>query len=361
MKVRRGTATINRTHAKNYIGDQAQKRFDEVVKPYQDQGLNALKVDSIPVLLYQAFKSTVICTCKQTVVQPEHSNVSFSLPPNVINPLSQTDQEIVIDYSRPLFGNKPEATTSDDYTDALDFALDDEEQGVDPAVENLFSTSTSHCGICYGTGFQPGYTLIGQVREVLTTLNVADLYGYHIDQTATPHTFNQVDGPNCYVDFELSIPKYFVTARYSIRNSARPLSDEILYLPNNTALTLAAVTAAKGNTLLVRVRAEMFTHVQVEFDLGIPLLKANVAQQSKVLDWTNFDTLGNLNVVLPNTISEMHSTDLLVLPTRNQVLTVTDTPYMRTAHDNNLEWSVTTRVVQPQEPTKLVYSHKVLR
>jgi hypothetical protein len=364
--IRRGTSDIKRRHARNYIQQEANKRFSECVAPYQKQGLNALGVDYFEILLYQHVFSTLVCTCKQTEIAPQHSAVSISLPTNVINPTSDSDAEIVIDYSRPLFGSRTESANNLDYTSASDFAIDDEdeiESYDDDEIptktsENLFSAN-SDCGICYRTGYVPGYNLFGFDRHVLTTYSMTNLYGYHINQSKAPHSFDKVDPMEGFVEFTFTVPKYFKSVKYSIRNNHIILSEDRLLL-NNADLTLQDLRYASGRDIAIRVDSEQFTHVVLEFDLGLEPVHANLAQQNKSVDWTRFDTLGNINLILPMTIEEVKSADIIVVPKRYQSFKVTDTPYLRTAGDLNLDWSVNTRVVQPQEPLKRIHFHQNL-
>jgi len=369
MAIRKGTGTIKRVHAKNYAHREANKRLDESVRPYQQTGQNALGVDFVEVLLYQKVMSTQVCTCKQTEMVAAQTNISVSIPSNVINPNSNIDQDIVIDYTRPLFGVRGESATNLDYTSALDFSEDEEdyieEDGLDDdemptrTSENLFSAN-SNCGLCYRSGYVPGYSLYGQDRQLLSTYTMSNVYGYNVNQSRAPHTFDKMDHREGFVEHVLNVPRYFKALKYSIRNNVEVLMEDQLFNIQGQPLTLAEVRSSAGSTISVRVMSETFTHVVVEFDLGIEMLHANISQMSKSIDWQNFDTLGSMNIVLPSTIREVQSTDYIVVPSRHQVLKVTDTPFLRTAKGSNLDTSINSRVVQPQEPVKRIYSGRFL-
>jgi hypothetical protein len=376
MTIRKGTGTIKRVHARNFTQKQANKRFDEAIRPYQQQGLNALGVDYFEVNLYQRSLSTQICTCKQTEVTPMHSNVSVSLTPNVINPHSTSDSILRIDYARPLFGGKTEATDNLDYHEHLEFAEDDdsledydEDEIPTRTSENLFS-SNADCGICYRTGYVPGYHLYGFDRHILATHSMTNVYGYTVNQGRAPHRFEKVDDREGFVEFTFNVPRYFKKLRFSVRNNNIVLSEEDIYMSTPTALSYPTGVAhplsidnlryAAGTPFVIRVLAEEFTHVVLEFDLGVAPLHANIAQMSKNLDWTNMDTLGNMNVILPMTIQEVQSSDFIHVPSRNQVLKITDTPFLRTAKDKTLDWSVNCRICQPMEPAKKIHVGRCL-
>jgi hypothetical protein len=98
----------------------------------------------------------------------------------------------------------------------------------------------------------------------------------------------------------------------------------------------------------------------MEFDLGTDPVLANMAQMSRTLDWTLFDTLGNLTLNLPMTIPNLATSDVLFVPQRNIVLKITDVTFLRTSTDSNLDWSCSTRVVQPQELIKSIAKNFLL-
>ena len=370
MTIRKGTGTIRRIHAKNFTQKESQLRLDESVKPYQRQGLNSLAVDAFDVLLYQGGMSTQVCTCKQTAMIALQSNASISFPTNVINPESDTDKDIVIDYTRPLFGTRSD-TTNLDYNSPLDFSTDDDEFSIiddddEPTrtSENLFSAN-SDCGICYRNGYVPGYTLYGHDRQLLTTYSLIDTYGYHINQSKAPHVFDKLDSHEGYADFELVVPKFFKSVMVSIRNNHELLMEDVLYKKDTSPLgysllTVTDLRAVAGSTIVLRVLADNFTHVVLDFDLGIAPIKANIAQLQKNLDWSMFSTIGTVNVALPMTIREVHTSDFIVVPKQSQVWKVTDVPLLRTSKGQNLDIAVNCRVLQPQEPPKNIYKGRYL-
>ena len=348
--IKRGTKNIARVHAKNFIHQQADKRLQECVAPYQQQGLNALGVDSFEVELYQKGISSTVCSCKETKVSKEDFNSTPSLLVNSVNPRSGSDNEIVINLNRSLFGAPGEYDEVDDYRDAADdFDLVDDDSEF--SVPNLFMSS-ANCGICYRSGFVPGYTLYGSDRRVYTPIDTVDTYGYTTDKSKAPHLVLQLD-PSGYLEFLIEVPKYFNSVSLSIRNNHDQVSS-IIYGQDGTKLSLADFKQNAGKTLAVRLTAEEFTHFILVFDLGIPKIRANIAQMSKSLDYSTLDTLGNMNVILPYSIAEVNSTDFICVLSRNQVLKVTDTPFLRTSQDKTLDWAVNTRIIQPQESAKSI-------
>lgn len=353
--IKPGTGTIPRRHSKNYTSAQADARLKEVVTAYQEQGKRALEVDSFAVKYFYQAKGTMVCTCKQTEILPQHGSISQHFPPTLVKQDSIGEGDIRIDYNRPLFGSTTESLDADDETESDEFGLDDSDvvQGI--TVDSLFASSPD-CGICYRTGYVPGYNLYGYERRVLTTHHLRDTYGYTLDVTTAPHTFNKTDLREGFVEFALEIPRYFKSVTVSVRNNTEQLFD-VLYteIGELSPLSHGALQHYAGKVLAVRVTAEEFTHVVIEFDLGAETLRSNIAQMSKTIDWTLFSTLGNLQIVLPMTIPEVQAGDVVFVPQRNLTLKITDVTYLRTSDERNLDWAVTTRVLQPQESLKLIH------
>lgn len=341
--MRRGLPNSRRVHAKNFIQQQADARLQESVRPYQQQGLNSLGVDSHEILLYLKQHSTRVCTCKEVQTEIPEMGVVLDTAAPVFNSGTGSEHEVSIDWSTPLFGEPNEATFEEEHLDDADsYALDDAPA---PHMNQLIEQSPE-CGICYRNGFVPGLVQFGQTRFVLTTHDLLDQNSYTIDRQTAPHTFNRLH-VNGWVEFELPIPKYFKRVTYSIRNNLQILSDK----PFNgvVPLTLDDLKQNAGRSMFIRVNSQEFTHVVFTFDLGSDPVRANIAQLSKVTDWTQFEALGNVNVVLPTTIRELSTGSCILVPKHNLAMRVTDVQYLRTAGGANIDWSCTARISQPQE------------
>lgn len=342
MSISKGMPTIRRKNAKNFIQKQAQARMDEVVRPYQQQGLNALGVDSHEVYVYLKSMSSRICTCRQ--VQDTVTEMDLEIHEPVTPQGIAEEQEIVINWAKPLFGEPNEANFQDD-TSYDEFEFDTEPSPVQTSIIE----SSADCGICYRSGFVPGFEQYGRTRNVFTTHDIVDQNSYTINRRVTPHVLEKLAATG-WVEFALVIPKYFKAITYSVRNGYEILNEQ-LWL-NQAPLTLADVQANAGRTLFIKVLAKQFTHVDVTFDLGSDPILANIAQMSKVTDWTMFETIGNLNVILPMTIPELPVGSVLYLPKKSMGLRIVDVPQLRTAKGQNLDWACNVRVMQPQEPLK---------
>lgn len=357
MVIRRGVSPIQRRHAKNFIQAQAQARLDEAVAPYQRQGLNALGVDAHEIRYYSKTPGVETCTCQSTILLPEHTQISTSLPPNFVGQQHtdpQKGQSIKIDYRRPLFGQ-----IADKAQQEIDDPEDIVDEDPDISGETGYSdaaTAGQDCGICYRAGYVPGYQCYNRPRYVFATQHLVNSEGYTIDSSTLPHTLMCLIPDNGFVEYVITIPLMFQSMGISVRNN-REILDIPVYV-NDQPLTLAQIKAAAGRQLVIQVRHVSFTHLVVEFELGNDKLLANIAQLSRSLDFTRFETIGNLNVVLPMKIPQVISGDVIYVEKFNLSLKVTDVQYMQTAQQRHLNWEATTRVLQPQEALKRIAANR---
>ena len=334
----RGTGVVKRAHSTNYHTVEADRRLQESIATAQNKSLNSLQVDAFDISYYQFLPSTQICTCKRTEVASQSS-----LKQNV---LVDSQGGLTIDYSAPLFGTRDNVSDEDEFGILDDEAID---TGDGTYVDNTLSSA--NCALCYRTGYVPGYQRYSAIRLLLTTHNIANVGGYTIDQTTYPHTF-QLLGSG-FVEFAIEVPKFFKSVWFSIRNNTARLTD-VLYASDGTVLTTQHFRAVRGSTLSVRVSAEFFTHVVVEFDLGSDPLKVNISQVSRTLDWTMFDSTANLTVNMPVVIANVAPTDLIHVSKLGLTLKVVDVGLLRTASGRNIDWSISTRVLQPTEAAKYI-------
>ncbi len=337
----------NSRHGRNYIQDQANARLAEAVAPTQGQQNNALGVDFFEVDYYQISPTSLVCSCRQTEVVRQEFGSNLGVDPTLVR--RGVDSEVSIEWNRPLFGQVGETSSDQRQLNEADEMIDDFEVADTDVVGTTDSVvgSGQDCGICYRTGFVPGYQAYGKIRNVFTTYHIEDVSGYSINKEFAPNSLTRNDEEG-YVEYLLNVPKYFKSVKCSVRNNKEVLTDGIWSLMY-TPISINHLRASAGHSLSFRVVADEFTHVVIEFDLGTQPIHANIAQMSKTTDWTMFETLGNLNVVLPVSIGKVTSGDLIFVPSRKIGLKITDVQYMQTSKDAKIDWSCNTRVLQPQE------------
>jgi hypothetical protein len=359
-----GAPLITRRSAKNYIHAEAQKRFTEVLPQIQSQGLNALRVDAHLVTYYSKVHGGYTCSCK---VKDNSVEGAFSEDDTSNEFISHSpSNEIKIDFNRPLFGEIGEVLTaeelaSDDVSDFLHSESFDS-AGTTGLQEHLFAGSND-CGICHKTGYIPGYAPQRHNRMVLTHYHMVDLESMHLNKNAQPHAFESLNSESS-ITFKFVVPKYWKKVSFSTRNNHERLEGLTLTI-NGSPLTSSLLKSLKGlsvNLVVSGFFAEaVLTHVVLDFELDMEQMTANIAQLGKNLDYTMFDTTGNLNVHFPMTQGRCESGDLIHVPSKNLLLKVTDVTYSQSAGNIHFEWQCNTRVIQPQEPIHSIIDNKLLR
>jgi hypothetical protein len=374
-RVRRGSSSYKRGNARNYINEQAQRRLDETVKPFNKQVENSLFVNAVEVDYYQ-IQSRIgkACTCEKIEVRPEHKTMHNNGPDDTnVEPVIPTvDEDSSTGLSIQLqddnlFGDSPgEKLFGETVFDVSgnDMFKDDDipqevyedatrkEGDVSFSETSMFGTN-ANCGICYKTGYQPGYHAYGKQRHLLTTWDIERIGGYTMVSASTPNRMRR-QGPIAdysFVEFQIHVPKYFVSCTYSIRNNTQILPAEKI-LVEGRPLTKDTLVNYAGKMLTFRINALEFSHVVLEFDLGLPKVRANLGAESQALDYSKLDAISNFPVVLPPSIHEVNNGDILVAKDRRMVLKVMDKERKITADKRQLEWMVQTRIVQKTEPLR---------
>ena len=337
-------------NAKNYIGKEADARLQEVIQPIQQQGLNALNVDWVSAEYFQLLPSNMACTCRQVQVTRQEQEAKVAT-----NPTMRSALEVEIDWKRPSFGTRNETPQhGDDFTeDDLTIVDDDNTENTDAigTSSHLF-TATEDCGICFRSGVVPGYTSYNRQRVLLCTHHIEDLDGYHLEKHRQPNVMSPVMD-DAFVEFQITVPKYFNSVRCGLWQNkelvVKPASSYLQLGASKAPVSLWGLKNYAGKTVTLRVVNEEFTHLVLDFDLGLPPVHVNFAQMSKSTDWTMLDTLGQINIILPMTIAQVSSADVVYVPSRKQTFKVTDVTYLQTARNAKLDWSAQTRIVQPNE------------
>lgn len=357
-----------RRNARNYIQEEAQKRLDETVPSFNQQTLNALDVNSVEVDYYAVHDSGKPCTCDKTEALPEFTEGDYegNMPPIIPHSDdSVTNERVEVTLQDSIFGEDAEQNYSDDVLDVIDeeynvgYNIDQElnhnhDHNV-PFEDGLLHGTNVKCGICYRRGFTPSYTSLGKSRYVLTNYEIENIEGYYIDRTQAPHKFiRQVDSG--YVEFRVSVPKFFKSLTYSVRNNIAETSGCKLYDINGTIITRTVLDTYKGQTMNFKVSQKEFTHVVLEFDLGVPKVRVNISGESISLDYRRLDANTNFTVILPPTIPKVSNEDVMIIKDRGLALKVTNVVPKQTATKRLLEWEATTRVIQPTEDVKRIHT-----
>lgn len=368
MAIKRGTNTIRREHARNYTHEHAQKRLDETVAPFNQQVMNSLAVDAVEIDYYQIqLKVGIPCTCEKTAIEPmmyeqSDTNIAPVIPMRDSDmsgvKIQHQDNDIFGDSIAEKMYNDDEVVidVSGDRTTAFQelAMVDDPEQEY---ADGVLGGGSVNCGVCYRTGFQPAFKAYGKQRYLFTNYQIEQIQGYFVNTTKAPHTMEQHDaGVPGFVMFKTVVPKYFKTVTISIRDNLIHLAAERILRTDGEQMRAEDIRQYAGRELAFLVKANCFTHVVVEFELDVPPLLANISGEVAALDYERLVTIGDINVILPPSLAEVENGDILILKKRNLALKVRDKDRKITADKRRLEWSVSTRVLQPTEAPRNIAS-----
>jgi len=342
------------TRYKTFEGERVQKRMDSIIPAVQSKVEQALAVDATRCIIYKKAKFGLVCSCNRVDNLPGDTTGGLKSVGRESD-IHQRNVEIT-PANRTMFGGGSSGAVSlDDINpagramiDAVDLATDGDEFDTRWDGGNVVN-----CGICYRQGVQPGFAAVGYQYVVMTHHHVNKFVGYSLDPSVAPLLFRQVRKEG-YVDFDVTVPKYFKTVKYSIRENDKLYSAE--YRPmaviNNqpTELTMALLDQHRGQNIIIRVRnVETFTHCVMIFDQGVQAVRCNISEEANVLNYDQELTVGNLTVVLPASVGMIEPEDIIVLPDRNYVLKVMEAPKKRNSRQQAWEWVATTRPVQRKE------------
>jgi hypothetical protein len=359
--IKKGLAKHARRHARNVIPKQAQARLTETVEAFNNQVQNSLAVDAVEVTLYQVNRLVGRpCSCFQTnIPRGENSNMAPVIPQkdrfiDDIEMDMQDDDIFGLDMAEKIMNDDVilDVSGGRDNTGVLG-VLEAEE------FEDSVATGSVNCGICYRTLRQPGYTMYGQQRRLFTHLNIAQIDGYHIDSTSAPHSMDK-EHPQGFVAFDILVPKFFASATYSIRNDLQLLKERLLRM-DGVPILIADLRRHAGKTIRVKVISSRFTHVSVEFDMGIQKLLCNIGGENTTLDYDRLMTMSDIPIVLGPEVSAVNEGDIICIPDRGLYMKVRDVERKITADQRRLEWVCSTRVLQPTEPLRNISKGYKLR
>ena len=363
-RVKPGLKAHSRKRAKNYSHEQAQARLEETVAPFNDQVDNSLRVNAVEIEYYGRQALGNPCTCSKTRVVTEYASDNNTLATPQIATRDKTNKNVNISFQSGLYGDYGEQETYSEDVDVLDI-IDDAENKEGKRIdydEPEFEESLMHggnvdCGLCYRVGFDPAFQAYGHQRHVFSSINIAGIVGYYINAAEKPHTLEREDQDGGYIEYEVTVPKYFANAIFSIRDNTDIIEGAHLYDSEMKPVTGKTFAAHAGKLMTFRCREKQFTHVVIQFESkGVEPIFANLSGESSTLDYSRQETIGSLTVVLPPRIPVVNTGDIIVIRSRRLVLKVTDKERKITSDKRRLEWVCTTRVLQPSESLKQIHT-----
>lgn len=359
----------------NFTHDTANRRLQEQLPVFRDKIDNSLRVDAVDVIVFRKARLGLPCSCRKLPLTtelgdmlPDHSSteehdgtktstfglgrsgesvgggIKFDLGNKSIFGESSVEQKQPTARERPVvseveLGDLVSATAQpDSLGDPQDF------------METGFEAGFENCGICYREGFVPAFEAHNWKYQVMAHHNLVDIYGYTEDRSAKPLMYEQTDEDG-FIEFSVTVPKYFTEAHYSIRNNTDVYgAQQRLYTSAGDPISSAYLNMHRGNEMRVRVRDVLdFTHAILMFRLIDEPVTANFSEEQDMLNYENEMTIGDLNVILSHKVGSIRSGDIIVAPKRNLVLKVTGAPRKSTADKQMWEWALTCRTLQRSE------------
>jgi hypothetical protein len=347
MAIYNGNPTYKRNKARNFTEEHAQKRLEQTVASANQQYINSLFVNAVEIDLYQTAVSERPCTCEKAEVLPE-------LARNSHLPSQKDGASIDYEFQENIFGEPAEQLYNDEILDLIDTAADIEKTGMSSVEykDQALAGANIKCGICYRTGYQPGYVAYHKQRNVFTTLDLVNLDGYLIDRSRMPHRFER-QHDNAYTRFKIRVPKYFKDCGASIRDNCQELADVLYH--NGQPVTKTLLNQYKGQELVFDVLASAFTHCVIEFDLGLAKPRADLSAEILALDYRRQIALGSFSIVLSPNIQKVQDQDIIVIQKRGIALKLNEVRPRQTSDRQIMGWDCQARVLQPNEEQSRIH------
>lgn len=379
------TRRIRHKGFKNSETKRVQKRIESVIDPHRARITNSLAVESLPCIVYKRTRIGRPCTC--SMVEVDNDVPDMVVNADTVENARENVQARAIDRPnvKPLNGGLlgmgdgmgavlDEMQFESSYREievgsilpSSNIQTQIAEQSLTGEYEELaLGGNVINCPVCYREGWVPAFQPIGYNYQTLTTQN-ADYYeGYLINTSALPNMFERVadDG---YCDFIITVPRFFRRGTWSIRSNEGELlpANEIPVIvagDRELPLTMLEIEAYRGKKCKIRVRTNCFSHLVFVFDQGANEVKCNISEETQVIDYDKELTVASLSIVLPWNMGNIAPQDILVLPTRNYVLMVTDAPQKRNAQNQTWEWVIQTRTIQRKERAFNIHNGIVIR
>jgi hypothetical protein len=341
---------------------QVQKRLDSTLEPFRDRINNSLHVNSVKIIIYKRVKVGIVCSCSGHAPDPSYEDVSESESAE-LGAVSGWGAVTVVDAGSGTFGGKSNTIGLDlqpRIVEMGDLLPSTESSLLSDMADDIYSNpmgQATNCGICFMNGIVPSYQPVGYTTYILTHAHVSKLQLYTLDRGQHPYRLQKIgDG---YVQYQITVPKYYKSLMYSVRNNTELLNEHLWF--QGRRLTKAVLDLHRGATIDVEVRASEFSHLLMMFDLGANQITADMSEESNTLNYDQELTVSNLNLVFSQKVGMVSSQDIIYIPERNYVLKLTDANRKRTADKQMWEWSVSTRTVQRIEPLYNIHRGFTLR
>ncbi len=375
---------------------------NNVAAVQQEKYDNAFIVNGFPCLVYSRLRQGLRCTCGGGHVEfKPATNITFDENGNATEDTLNSllfDEKVegnsnslfsVDDYSSepststedggysinltPHIDSVPEDNETNEYAPDSSF-IDPELLGDDDTIDegssivnNIVGVTNVNCGICYGSGFVGGYSVLLGNRLVFDTqYKQLATDGYYVDKQTTPNTFRK-GGENldAHVDFIIPLPKFIegIDALRVWDNSRQVFNVEIL-----AGATVGSLVAVNENNLsvfctgapvYVRVKGPIsFTHIEIQINLSKDVTYLEYPRFTKTGDPNVLDAVGDVNIVISPKVLHVDVNDMIVDLINQRIWRITSITDFKDRNVNIHGWEVNARLVQKYEKFSIL-PHRV--
>lgn len=375
--------------------DVARKTLDTLIPVQQRRYANAFEVDSYETVVYNRLRHGVACSCQSqrkvaatllgedgkmkpgTMDQILTGGLEFKVNPYGarIPPRSDLREEREkpnqgIDDEDIFYDKLPNAKNvvgfdivDDDLdnpalvtSDPLGSGVNGNAAGpggtsLDDAVENFDSEeflNDTKCGICFGTGFVGGYTVLNGLRLVVDpTYPNLDVSG-SIETNRQPYSF-YADS----VKATIVLPRGIIGIdAVRVWNNDVPLDEATLKIDNLAFSNQLLLALSDGKSHTIEVLFEeltYWTHLELQFNMSTKRALFELPRMQEGSNMSLQDAVDDLTINASPVIPSLKREDVLVESTFGKVLIISSSTFWNDSKRNVLGWDVQTRVVQPAE------------
>lgn len=371
--------------ANNRAVDVAKKALREITPIQQRRYDNAFQVNSYQALVYNRLDAGLPCSCQASgKVLGTLLGEDGKMPEGKINEMVTGGMMFKVKRygarepereDLRVYRGDPAKTRDDTTQDGLDsenqltpplnngkgnfddpFAseIDQDTQTLDDQLIDFDSlpqdVSDVSCGICFGSGYVGGFSVLGSWRQVLSTqwpelrLNP----GATIEVTERPNFFRSL-----WAEFDTILPCGF-TALDSCRvwNNTRPVGTARMLIDGNTATYSILRQMCDGYMHKVRVEFDVstdWTHLELQVGLINSLAHIDFPNLAQSADVAKLDQTEDLTINTSSSVPTLGSRDVIIEHTFGKAFHVGACNGWNDAAGNQLGWTATVRVLQPNE------------
>lgn len=271
----------------------ARRTIEAHVTVAADKNRKAIQVVGEEIWYFSLQKTTSLCTCRQHqaveglldidrgaigMAETNAPNVSHETPRPVRVFDSGGDIVMSVDVNIPIDGYYPDIKAND----STKTIKNEHEQIIYPEPDDVTSLGVAEvrgdtvqrrdfgagakCAVCCRSGYSGGYKLVGYDRRVLDYYALSTANGYTEDRSTYPYSWMDTTLPGSYVEWALTIPRYFYSVFYGVYNN--------YVLLQNFRLSLVAADGTVHDLSMETLQALAGTEVHVRVDQAVRVTHA---------------------------------------------------------------------------------------